>query len=148
MEPLGQKNPVTTDLKLFVTGGTTSRQVVSINNSTISNSWNELWDGAIDMSLKNAGVVSSSLWWSGSKGDGTKVTAINNNSAGNCYGSSGGGAAGSSTATSGISTASGWGYTSNGSRLAEPLRPSWIGKYPDLGCGDELEIVCVAKPNF
>ena len=109
MEPLGQKNPVTTDLKPFVTGGTTSRQVVSINNSTISNSWNELWDGAIDMSLKNAGVVSSSLWWSGTKGDGTKVTPINNNSAGNCYGSSGGGAAGSSTATSGISTASGCG---------------------------------------
>ncbi len=49
------------------------------------------------------------MWWSGSKGDGTKVTAINNNSAGNCYGSSGGGAAGSSTATSGISTASGCG---------------------------------------
>ena len=147
MEPLGQKNPVTTDLKLFVTGGTTSRQVVSINNSTISNSWNELWDGAIDMSLSSAGVVSSSLWWSGSKGDGTKVTAINNNSAGNCYGSSGG-AAGMSTATSEISTASGWGYTGNNSRLAEPLRPSWIGKYPDLGCGDELEIVCVAKPNF
>jgi hypothetical protein len=138
---------VTTDLKLFVTGGTTSRQVVSINNSLISNTWNELWDGAIDMSLSSAGVVSSSLWWSGSKGDGTKVTAINNNSAGNCYGSSGG-AAGMSTATSEISTASGWGYTGNNSRLAEPLRPSWIGKYPDLGCGDELEIVCVAKPNF
>jgi len=138
---------VSSDLKLFVTGGNTSLPVISFNNSTISNSWDELWDGAIDMSLKNAGVVSSSLWWSGTKGDGTKVTAINNNSAGNCYGS-GGGAAGSSTATSEISTASGWGYTGNNSRLAEHLRPSWIGKYPDLGCGDELEIVCVAKPNF
>jgi hypothetical protein len=138
---------VSSDIKLFVTGGATSRQVVSINNSLISDSWDDLWDGAIDMSLNSAGVVSSSLWWSGSKGDGTKVTAINNNSAGNCYGSSGG-AAGMSTATSEISTASGWGYTGNNSRLAEPLRPSWIGKYPDLGCGDELEIVCVAKPNF
>ena len=72
---------VSTDLKLFVTGGNTSLPVISFNNSTISNSWDELWDGAIDMSLKNAGVVSSSLWWSGTKGDGTKVTAINNNSA-------------------------------------------------------------------
>ena len=66
---------------------------------------------------------------------------------GNCYGSSGG-AAGSSTATSEISTDSGWGYTSNNSRLAENLRPSWIGEHPDLSCNDELEIVCVAKPNF
>ena len=63
-------------------------------------------------------------------------------------GSSGGGAAGSSTATSGISGQSGWGYTGNNSRLAEPLRPSWIGEYPDLGCSDEYEIVCVAKPNL
>jgi hypothetical protein len=138
---------VTTDLKLFVTGGTTSRQVVSINNSLISDSWDDLWDGAIDMSLNSAGVVSSTNWWSGSKGDGTKVTPINNNSAGNCYSGGGGGAAGDSRATSGISSASGWGYTGNGSRLAENLRPSWIGAYPDLGCGDELEIVCVAKPN-
>jgi len=144
---------VSSDLKLFVTGGITSRPVVSINNSLISNSWNELWDGAIDKSLNSAGVVSSGLWWSGTKGDGTKVTPINNNAAGNCnnFTSSAGGvggAAGSFSATSGISGASGWGYTGNGSRLAESLRPSWIGEYPDLGCNDEWEIVCVAKPNF
>ena len=144
---------VSSDLKLFVTGGITSRPVVSINNSLISNSWNELWDGAIDKSLNSAGVVSSGLWWSGTKGDGTKVTPINDNAAGNCnnFTSSAGGvggAAGSSSATSGISGASGWGYTGNGSRLAESLRPSWIGEYPDLGCNDEWEIVCVAKPNF
>ena len=39
------------------------------------------------------------------------------------------------------------GYTGNGSRLAENLRPSWIGSYPDVGCSEEHEIVCVAKPN-
>jgi hypothetical protein len=144
---------VSSDIKLYVTGGTTSRPVVSLNNSLISDSWDELWDGAIDISLRSAGVVSSTNWWSGTKGDGTKVTPINNNGAGNCTNftsSSGsvGGAAGNSGATSGISTASGWGYTGNGSRLAEPLRPSWIGQYPDVGCNDEFEIVCVAKPNF
>ena len=144
---------ISSNLKDFVTGGITSRPVVSINNSLISNSWDELWDGAIDRSLNSAGVVSSSLWWSGTKGDGTKVTAINDNAAGNCNNftsDSGwvGGAAGLNSATSEISTASGWGYTGNNSRLAEPLRPAWIGKYPDLGCNDELEIVCVAKPNF
>ena len=65
---------VSSDLKFFVTGGITGRPVVSVNNSLISNSWNELWDGAIDKSLNSAGVVSSGVWWSGSKGDGTKVT--------------------------------------------------------------------------
>jgi hypothetical protein len=144
---------VSSDLKDFVTGGTTSRQVVSINNSLISDSWDDLWDGAIDISLHSAGVVSSPNWWSGTKGDGTKVTAINNNSAGNCddFSSSAGGvggALGNSGATSGISTQSGWGYTGNGSRLADNLIPKWIGEYPDVGCDAEYEVVCVAKPNF
>jgi hypothetical protein len=141
---------VTTDLKLFVTGGTTSRQVVSINNSLISDSWDELWDGAIDISLRSAGVVSSTNWWSGTKGDGTKPTPINNNGAGNCnnFSSYVGGALGNSGATSGISTDGGWGYTGNNSRLADNLIPNWIGEYPDVGCNEEHEIVCVAKPNF
>jgi len=144
---------VSSDIKLFVTGGTTSRPVVSLNNSLISDSWDELWDGAIDISLRSAGVVSSTNWWSGTKGDGTKVTPINNNGAGNCsnFSSSAGGvggALGNSGATSGISTQSGWGYTSNGSRLADNLIPNWIGEYPDVGCNEEHEIVCVAKPNF
>ena len=131
-----------------MTGGTTSREVVSINNSLISDSWYDLWDGAIDMSLYDAGLVyASNLWWSGSKGDGTKVTPINNNSAGNCYSGGGGGALGDSRATSGISSASGWGYTGNSSRLADNLIPSWIGSIPDVGCSEEHEIVCVAKPN-
>jgi hypothetical protein len=144
---------ISSDLKLFVTGGTTSRQVVSINNSTISDSWDELWDGAIEASLKNAGVVSSNYYWSGTLGDGTKVTPINNNSAGNCNNftsnvGSVGGAMGLSSATSQTSGQGGFGYTGNNSLLAESLRPAWIVEYPDVGCSDEYEIVCVAKPNL
>ena len=138
---------VSSNLKLFVTGENTSLPVVSFNNSLISNTWDELWDGAIDMSLRSAGVVSSNNYWSGTLGDGSKVTPINYNSAGNCNNftsSSGwdGGAIGSSNATSQISGASGF-----GSLLAESLRPSWVAEYPDVGCSDEYEIVCVAKPN-
>ena len=81
------------------------------------------------------------------------ITPINNNGAGNCsnFSSSAGGvggALGNSGATSGISTQSGWGYTGNGSRLADNLIPKWIGEYPDVGCDAEYEVVCVAKPNF
>ncbi len=64
-------------IKDLIGGDDKNLPVFGPTNIKISDSWNELWDGNIDLSLKEADITTSS-WWSGSNLDGTVGSGCEN----------------------------------------------------------------------